>query len=157
DLFTLIYSAKEHKLFVLNASGMAPSGATLAHFNELGYRMAANNWGPGSGMPPGGILPVTVPGAVWGWDAVLKRFGTLTFKDVLAPAVDYAQNGFPVSERIARDWLLPKALPLRACCSQVDPDSVKTWYVNGQPVAAGQRFRNPDLARTLQMLQQHGA
>ena len=55
DLFTLIYSAKEHKMFVLNASGMAPSGATVAHFNELGYHAAAANWGPGSGMPPGGI------------------------------------------------------------------------------------------------------
>ena len=59
DLFTLIYSAREHKLFVLNASGIAPTGATLAHFNELGYRANAANWGPGSGMPPGGILPVT--------------------------------------------------------------------------------------------------
>src|ERR1043166_9900775 len=90
DLFTLIYSAKEHKMFVLNASGMAPSGATVAHFNELGYPAAAPTWGPGSGMPPGGILPVTVPGTVWGWDAVLKRFGTMSFKDVLAPAIDYA-------------------------------------------------------------------
>jgi len=59
---------------VLNASGMAPTGATLAHFNDLGYRAKPDNWGPGSGMPPGGILPVTVPGTVWGWDAVLKRF-----------------------------------------------------------------------------------
>ena len=156
DLFTLIYSAKEHKLFVLNASGMAPTGATLAHFNALGYHANAANWGPGSGMPPGGILPVTVPGAVWGWDAVLKRFGTLTFKEVLQPAVDYASNGFPVSERIASDWKLPPALPLRGCCNEVDPDSVKTWYVGGRPPAAGETFRNPDLARTLQLLQQQG-
>jgi gamma-glutamyltranspeptidase / glutathione hydrolase len=156
DLFTLIYSAKEHKLFVLNASGMAPTGATLAHFGDLGYHAAADNWGPGSGMPPGGILPVTVPGTVWGWDAVLKRFGTMTFRDVLAPAIEYAQNGFPVSERIAHDWVLPKALPLRGCCTQLDPDSVKTWYVNGKPVSAGQQFRNPDLAHTLQLLQQQG-
>ncbi len=156
DLFTLIYSAREHKLFVLNASGMAPTGATLAHFAELGYRASAGNWGPGSGMPPGGILPVTVPGTVWGWDAVLKRFGTLTFKDVLAPAIDYAENGFPVSERIAHDWVLPPALPLRGCCSERDPDSIRTWYVDGKPVVAGQRFRNPDLARTFRLLQQHG-
>jgi len=156
DLFTLIYSAKEHKLFVLNASGMAPSGATLAHLNALGYRANPANWGPGSGMPASGILPVTVPGSVWGWDAVLKRFGTLTFKEVLQPAIDYASNGFPVSERIASDWTLPAALPLRGCCSELDPDSVKTWYVNGKPPIAGQRFRNPDLARTLQLLQQRG-
>jgi gamma-glutamyltranspeptidase/glutathione hydrolase len=157
DLFTLIYSAKAHKLFVLNASGMAPGGATLAHFNELGYHAAASNWGPGSGMPPGGILPVTVPGTVWGWDAVLKRFGTMTFKDVLQPAIDYASNGFPISERIASDWTLPKAMPLRGCCTQLDPDSVKTWYVGGKPPVAGQRFRNPDLARTFTILQQQGA
>jgi len=156
DLFAVIYSAKEHKTFVLNASGMAPTGATVAHFGELGYRAAADNWGPGSGMPPGGILPVTVPGTVWGWDAVLKRFGTMSFKDVLAPAIDYAQNGFPVSERIAHDWVLPKALPLRGCCTQVDPDSVKTWYVDGRKVSAGDRFRNPDLARTFQLIQQQG-
>src|SRR6185369_16068520 len=157
DLFTLIYVAKEQKLYVLNASGMAPSGATLAHFAELGYRADPANWGPGSGMPGGGILPVTVPGTVWGWDAVLKRFGTKTFKDVLTPAVDYAENGFPVSERIASDWILPKALPLKGCCTERDPDSVKTWYIGGRPPVAGQLFRNPDLARTLALLQQQGA
>jgi gamma-glutamyltranspeptidase/glutathione hydrolase len=61
-----------------------------------------------------------------------------------------------VSERIAHDWVLPKALPLRGCCTQLDPDSVKTWYVDGRPVSAGDRFRNPDLARTLQLIQQQG-
>jgi gamma-glutamyltranspeptidase/glutathione hydrolase len=157
DLFAIIYSAKERRVFVLNASGMAPTGATVAHFSDLGYRANPDNWGPGSGMPGGGILPVTVPGTVWGWDAVLKRFGTMTFTEVLAPAIDYAQNGFPVSERIARDWVLPPALPLRGCCSERDPDSVKTWYVDGRKLAAGQRFRNPDLARTFQVLQQQGA
>jgi gamma-glutamyltranspeptidase/glutathione hydrolase len=157
DLFAIIYVAKEKKLYALNASGMAPSGATIAHFGELGYHADPANWGPGSGMPGGGILPVTVPGTVWGWDAVLKRFGTKTFKDVLAPAVDYAANGFPVSERISRDWILPPALPLRGCCSERDPDSVKTWYVGGRPPVAGQRFRNPDLARTFTLLQQQGA
>jgi gamma-glutamyltranspeptidase/glutathione hydrolase len=157
DLFAIIYVAKEKKLYALNASGMAPDGATIAHFGELGYHADPANWGPGSGMPGGGILPVTVPGTVWGWDAVLKRFGTKTFKDVLAPAVDYAANGFPVSERISRDWILPPALPLRGCCSERDPDSVKTWYVGGRPPVAGQRFRNPDLARTFTLLQQRGA
>jgi gamma-glutamyltranspeptidase / glutathione hydrolase len=157
DLFAIVYAAKEHKLFVLNASGMAPSGATLAHFNELGYRADPATWGPSSGMPQGGILPVTVPGAVWGWDAVQRRFGKLTFKEVLEPAIEYADGGFPVSERIAADWILPKALPLRGCCTDLDQDSVKTWYVGGKPPRAGQVFRNPDLARTLRLLQQHGA
>jgi len=157
DLFAVIYVAKEHKVYVLNASGTAPSGATLEHLNELGYHWDERNWGPTSGMPPGGILAVTVPGAVWGWQAVLERFGTLTFKEVLAAAAGYAQNGFPVSERIAGDWILPKALPLRGCCTQLDPDSVKVWYVNGQPPAPGQIFRNGDLAHTFRLLQAQGA
>jgi gamma-glutamyltranspeptidase/glutathione hydrolase len=156
DLFAIIYIAKERKVYVLNASGTAPSGATVARFNKLGYAWNPKNWGPGSGMPAGGILPVTVPGAVWGWQAVLKRFGKLTFKEVLEPAAEYAQGGFPISERIAHDWRLPNALPLQACCTSPDPDSVKTWYVNGAQPVAGQIFRNPDLARTLRLLQSKG-
>jgi gamma-glutamyltranspeptidase/glutathione hydrolase len=157
DLFAVIYIAKDHKVYVLNASGTAPTGATLGHLNELGYRWDPQNWGPTSGMPPGGILPVTVPGAVWGWQALLKRLGTLTFKQTLEAAAQYAQHGFPVSERIASDWKLPNALPLKGCCTQLDPDSVKTWYVNGKPPAPGQIFRNPDLARTFRLLQSQGA
>jgi gamma-glutamyltranspeptidase/glutathione hydrolase len=157
DLFAVIYSAKDHKVYVLNASGTAPSGATLGRLNELGYHFDPKNWGPSSGMPPGGILPVTVPGAVWGWQAALQRFGTLSFKELLEPAAQYALNGFPVSERIASDWKLPEALPLRGCCTQLDPDSVKVWYVNGRPPVAGQIFRNPDLARTFRLLQAQGA
>jgi gamma-glutamyltranspeptidase/glutathione hydrolase len=157
DLFAVIYVAREHKLYVLNASGMAPSGATVERLNKLGYAWNPKNWGPGSGMPTGGILPVTVPGTVWGWDAVLKRFGRLTFKEVLEPAAGYAQNGFPISERIAHDWRLPNALPLQACCTSQDPDSIKTWYVNGAQPQPGQIFKNPDLARTLRLLQAKGS
>ncbi|HEX3397119.1 MAG TPA: gamma-glutamyltransferase family protein [Steroidobacteraceae bacterium] len=157
DLFALVYAAKEHKVFVLNASGMAPTGATVERFNKLGYSWNPKNWGPGSGMPAGGILPVTVPGALWGWQAMLKRFGKLTFKEVLEPAAEYAQGGFPISERIAHDWRLPNALPLQACCTAPDPDSIKTWYVNGAQPRSGQIFKNPDLARTLRLLQSKGA
>jgi gamma-glutamyltranspeptidase/glutathione hydrolase len=157
DLFAIVYIAKEHKVYVLNASGMAPTAATVERFNKLGYAWNPKNWGPGSGMPAGGILPVTVPGAVWGWQAVLKRFGKLTFKEVLEPAAEYAQGGFPISERIANDWRLPNALPLQGCCTSLDPDSIKTWYVNGTPPSPGQIFKNPDLARTLRLLQSKGA
>jgi gamma-glutamyltranspeptidase/glutathione hydrolase len=157
DLFAVIYVAKEHKLYVLNASGMAPTGASIKHFNDLGYKWNSANWGPGSGMPLHGILTVTVPGAVWGWDAVLKRFGTLTFREVLQPAIDYAEEGFPVTERIAHDWQLPSALPLKGCCNKLDTDSVRTWLIAGQPPKPGQVFRNPDLARSLRLLQQQGA
>src|SRR6202790_1776931 len=86
DLFAVIYIAKERKVYVLNASGKAPTGATVARFNALGYRWDPKNWGPPSGMPLYGRLPVTVPRAAWGWEAVLKRFGKLTFKEVLEPA-----------------------------------------------------------------------
>jgi gamma-glutamyltranspeptidase/glutathione hydrolase len=156
DLFAVIYIAKERKVYVLNASGKAPSGATIDRFAQLGYRWNPSNWGPGSGMPFFGILPVTVPGAAWGWDEVLKRFGKLTFKEVLAPAIDYAENGFPVSERIASDWRLPNALPLQKCCTELDPDSVTTWYIDGKPPMPGQIFRNAGLARTYRLLQKGG-
>src|SRR5579875_3244984 len=156
DLFVLVYSAKDHKLYALNASGMAPTGATPERFAALGYRGDPANWGPGSGMPLGGILPVTVPGSVWGWNAVLSRFGTMTLRQVLQPAVDYAEQGFPVSQRIAHDWVLPKALPLTHCCTALDPDSVATWYIGGKPPVAGEIFRNPGLARTLRLLQAQG-
>jgi gamma-glutamyltranspeptidase/glutathione hydrolase len=161
DLFAIIYVAKENKLYVLNSSGKAPSEQTLAHMNSLGYSWNPKNWGTGSGMPSAGILTATVPGTVWGWDEVLHRFGTMTFKETLQPAVDYAEQGFPVSERIANDWRLPKGLgPVSKdpskCCAQVDPDSIATWYINGKQPTAGQIFRNPDLAKTLRILQQKG-
>ena len=157
DLFALMYIAKEKKIYVLDASGRAPSGATVARFNSLGYHWNPKNWGPTSGMPMSGILPVTVPGAAWGWQAALKRFGKLTFKEVLEPAAQYAENGFPVSERIAHEWQLPNALPLEKCCTDPDPDSIKTWYVNGQPPRPGQIFKNADLARTFRLLEAKGA
>jgi len=156
DLFALIYVAKDRKLYALNASGKAPSGATVARFNSLGYAYDPTQWGPGSGMPPGGILDVTVPGSAWGWDEVLRRFGTMKFAQVLAPAIDYAQNGFPVSERIAHEWRLPNALPLRRCCAKLDPDSVRTWYINGAPPAEGQIYRNTQLAHAFRLLAKYG-
>ncbi len=96
-----------------------------------------------------------------GWQEVLSRFGTMTFKDTLQPAIDYAEQGFPVSERIAFDWTLPNAVgPVaddpRRCCTVRDQDAVNTWYVNGQKPAAGQIVRNPGLARTFRLLQQQG-
>ena len=110
DMFAIVYIAKENKLYALNASGKAPSGPTVARMKKLGYVWNASNWGPVRACPTGGILTVTVPGAVWGWDEVQRRFGSLTFKETLQPAIDYAEQGFPISERIAHDWKLPKGL-----------------------------------------------
>ena len=161
DLFAIVYIAAEKKLYALNASGKAPSGQTLARMNAAGYKWNLANWGPGSGMPPGGILTVTVPGSVWGWEEVLRRFGTLTFSETLQPAIDYAEQGFPISERIASDWRLPRGLSPtpgdpRGCCTQIDPDSIATWYIDGKPPAAGQVHRNPGLAKLFRILQQRG-
>lgn len=156
DVFAVVYIAKEHKLYVLNSSGTAPTGATIARLEGLGYHADPKRWGPANGMPTYGILPVTVPGSVWGWDEILKRFGKLTFKEVLAPAIDYANNGYPVSERIAHDWVLPNALPLEKCCTERDPDTVKTFTIDGKPPVAGQIFRNPGLARLYRILQAKG-
>ncbi len=157
DFFAIVYIAKDKKLYALNASGMAPSGATIEHMHALGYDRDPKNWGPGSGMPLFGILPVTVPGAVWGWQEILHRFGTRSFKELLEPAVRYARDGVPISERIASDWLLPDVAAVGSKASAPDPDSVRAWYVAGKPPAPGTIFSNPDLARTFGLLQQQGA
>jgi gamma-glutamyltranspeptidase/glutathione hydrolase len=156
DMFAIIYVAREKRLYAINASGTAPTGATLQHLNSLGYRVNPANWGPGSGMPNRGILTVTVPGAAWGWEEVLRRFGTESLGQVLQPAIDYAEMGFPVSERIASSWRIPNALPLRNCCTQPDPDSIATFTIDGAAPVAGQIFKNPELAKTFRLLAQHG-
>ena len=161
DLFAIIYTAKDRKLHVLNASGKAPSGATIAFLNSKGYRVDPANWGPGSGMVQRGILAATVPGSVWGWSEVLEKYGTRTFKEVLEPAATYAEQGVPLTERAAFDWHLPNALgpvasdPSR-CCTALDPDSVRAWYIDGKQPVAGQIFRNPDLAKAVRLLQAQG-
>lgn len=161
DLFAIVYIARENKVYALDASGTAPRALTPEHLAALGYAKDTANWGPASGMPVHGILPVTTPGAVWGWDAILRRFGTRTFRAVLAPAIMYAEEGFPVSERTAHDWILPRAIggvpsDPRQCCTALDPASVATWYVDGKPPVPGQVVRNPGLARTFRLLQQQG-
>ena len=108
DVFAVIYIASENKLHFLNASGTAPTGATLQRYNSLGYFWNPNNFAFGSGMPRG-ILSVTVPGAAWGWDEMQTRFGNLTFKETLQPAIDHAENGVPIQERVA-NFNLPNAL-----------------------------------------------
>jgi gamma-glutamyltranspeptidase / glutathione hydrolase len=157
DLFAIVYIASENKLYALNASGMAPSGASIERMRTLGFERDVHNPGPGSGMPEYGILPVTVPGAAWGWEALLRRFGTMNFKQVLEPAIFYARDGAPISERIASDWLLPDAVKADDGTLQPDPDSLHTWYIDGKPPAAGTVFRNPELAHTFELLAKHGA
>ena len=141
DVFVIAWVAKDKKLIALNASGRAPSGATPQHLAERGYK---------GHMPPNGIESVTVPGAVDGWDMLLKRAGTMTFKETLEPAATLAEQGFGVTERIHDDWIYG------ATVLASDPDSVNTYLVNGRPPQTYELFRNPDLARTFRLLQTRG-
>jgi gamma-glutamyltranspeptidase/glutathione hydrolase len=161
DLFAIIYTAKDHKFHVLNASGKAASGQTLAFMNAHGYKFDPANNGPGSGMPHHGVLTATVPGSAWGWQEVLDKYGTISFKEALEPAAKYAEQGFAISERIAFDWHLPTAINATPsvvdnCCTALDPDSIKAWYIDGKQPVAGQIFRNPDLAKTFRLMQAGG-
>lgn len=141
DVFVIAWLAKEKRLIALNGSGRAPSGATLEHI--------ASHAKDGR-IPMHGIDSATVPGAVDAWDALLKRAGTLTFKEVLEPAATLAQEGFGVSERIRNDWTEGVEV------LSADPDSVKAYLVNGQPPAIYSVFRNPDLAHAFRVLQANG-
>jgi gamma-glutamyltranspeptidase/glutathione hydrolase len=141
DVFVLAWLAKEKKLIALNASGRAPSGATPSHLAQRGFTKK---------MPLHGIESATVPGAVDGWDVLLKRAGTLTFKETLEPAATLAEQGFAVTERIRNDWIYGAEVLAN------DPDSVKTYLPNGTIPATYTVFRNPDLAHTFRLLQTQG-
>jgi gamma-glutamyltranspeptidase/glutathione hydrolase len=141
DVFVIAWLAKEKKLVALNGSGRAAAGATPRQLAERGSTQQ---------MPQHGIDSATAPGAVDAWDALLERAGTLTFKELLQPAVDLAEQGFAVSERIQNDWI-DGAEVLSG-----DPDSVKTYLIDGKPPAAGSVFRNPELARAFRVLQAQG-
>ena len=141
DLFVIAWVAKEKRLIALNASGRAPAGATPDHLAARGFAKH---------MPVHGIDSATVPGAVDGWDLLLKRAGTMTFKEVLEPAAVLAEQGFGVTERIRNDWIYG------ATVLAGDPDSVKTYLINGKPPNTYDVFRNPDLAHTFRLLQAQG-
>ena len=100
DCFMLIWDAATQKLYGLNGSGRAPRAATRDVLLERGH----------TEMPMLGMLAVTVPGAVDAWCTALERFGTRSLGDVLAPAVHYAESGFPVSEIIALQWRFAGAI-----------------------------------------------
>ena len=95
DLFAIVYEARTGKLYGLNASGWAPAGLTPEFLKAKGF----------SQMPQNGIDSVTVPGAVDGWTKSLERFGRKRLAEVLAPAIRYAEEGFPVSEICSAGWV----------------------------------------------------
>ncbi|MEP2601147.1 MAG: gamma-glutamyltransferase, partial [Paraglaciecola sp.] len=91
DLFAIVWDAKTMKLYGLNASGRSPKSLTLEHFQLQGLDT----------IPAYGPLPVSVPGAVDGWFELHQKFGSLPMTALLSPSIEYAKNGFPVSELIA--------------------------------------------------------
>lgn len=140
DMFALIWSAKEKKLVALNASGRAGSLMTRAELVKRGRTRVER-----------GIESVTVPGALAGWDALLKKYGTISLAQAVAPAIGYAENGFPVTPVIAGDWAGAARVLAR------DEGAKATFLPNGQPPKAGEWFRNPDYAATLRDIAENGA
>ncbi len=140
DLFAIVYEAKTGKTYGLNASGWAPKGLTVEFLKSKGLAR----------MPGGGIHSVTVPGAVAGWDALLTRFGTKTFADVLAPAIAAAKSGFPVTEIFAEDWAETAGYLTRSA------EAARVYLPNGHAPAVGDIFRNPDLAAALEAIARDG-
>jgi gamma-glutamyltranspeptidase/glutathione hydrolase len=136
DLFAIVYEAKSGKLYGLNASGWAPAGLSIEFLKSKGI----------TEMPQSGILAVTVPGAVDGWSKLLARFGTKQFSEVLAPAIYYAREGFPVPEWDAAYWDDSVKLLQR------DKNAAATFLPGGRAPRVGELFRNPDLARSLELI-----
>jgi len=140
DLFALVYDAGRDALHGLNASGPAPGGLSTGVLRRFGM----------TAMPATGIHSVTVPGAVGGWAALHERFGRVPLADVLAPAIFYAADGFPVAPVVAEGWGgLEDAVA-------GDPAAAATYLPGGTAPAAGTIFRNPDLARSLRLVAAHG-
>src|SRR3989454_184055 len=140
DAFLLYRWAADGKIYGVNGSGRCPQHLTLDALRRRGIQ----------GVPRYGWGSVTVPGAIDAFVEVQRRHGKLTFAEVLAPAIYYASEGFPVSEVIAQQWRA--AVPV---LSQF-PSSAQTYLVDGQAPQAGDVHRQPNLARTLQLLASEG-
>jgi len=136
DLFAIVWSAEEGRLYGLNASGRSPHAVTIEEVKKRGF----------STIPYTGVLPWTVPGCVDGWFELHSRFGRLPMEEVLAPAIGYAEKGFPLTEVIAHYWALGGARLAK------EPNFAATFLPGGRAPRKGEIFRNPDLAATYRML-----
>ena len=140
DLYAIVWDAQSGRLHGLNASGRSPRSLTLDEFERRGLTR----------IPPYGPLPVSVPGAVDGWFELHGRFGSLPMRDVLAPAIRYAREGFPVSELIAWYWARGAARLAEY------PGFAEIFMPGGRAPAKGEIFRNPALADTYATLARDG-
>jgi gamma-glutamyltranspeptidase / glutathione hydrolase len=147
DLFAIVYSAKENKLYGINGSGRSPLGLNYdqmkGELEKLGRKT----------IPPRGMLPISVPGCVDAWSELHKKFGKLKLSDDLAPAAKYADEGFPVTELIAFYWHF---------APEIYKDSpgafLETYTVDGKgrTPAKGEIFKNPALAKMLRSIGEKG-
>ena len=140
DLFAMVWEAEGAELHGLNASGRSPQSLSLAKLKEL----------CGEKIPSHGPLPVSVPGAVDGWFELHGRFGVLPMSEVLAPAIRYAEEGFPVTELIAYYW--DRSVPIL----ERWPGFREQFMPGGRAPRKGEIFRNPNLARTLRRIAEGG-
>jgi gamma-glutamyltranspeptidase/glutathione hydrolase len=140
DLFALVYVAKDQKLYALNSGGWAPAGWTPEFFEKLGQKRVPNN----------GVNSATVPGAISGYDALLKRFGTMTFKETFERAARIAEEGWGLAERRHSD-LTSATNGLLA-----DPDSKATFLDGERPPPLYSIIRNPNLAKALRLIRARG-
>ena len=138
DCFALIYDASNGRVSALNGSGRAPAAFALEVAQRLGLLE----------VPFTGALPVTVPGTVSGWAALLERFGTMSLGECLGPAIAAAEEGFPVTPRISAAW--------RDAEDKIaeEPEAARVYLPAPQP---GQLHRAPDLARTLRSIAEGGS
>ena len=140
DLFAIEWDAKSGKLSGLNSSGWAPEKLTPDLLKQKGI----------THMPGQGILSVTVPGCVRGWEALHKKFGKLPWAELFQPAIYYAQNGFPVTEVVETYWRTEKAV------LEKDVNGKRVFLVHGETPKVGEVFRNPNYARALELIAKEG-
>jgi gamma-glutamyltranspeptidase/glutathione hydrolase len=140
DLFAIVWDAKTKKLYGYNGSGRSPKSLSLKYFQDNGYKE----------IPALGPLPVNVPGCVDGWFALHDRFGKLSMKDDLAPAIRYAREGFPLTELIAYYW--DRSVPHLSKY----PGFAEQMTINGRAPAKGEIWKNPNLASTLEAIANGG-
>ena len=147
DLFAIVWSAKERRLYGLNASGRSPLGLSCDQMKAELTRLGRTT------IPSRGMLPISVPGCVDGWFALHGKFGRLPMPQVLAPAIRYAREGFPVTELIAFYW----AAGVRVTEADKLPGAfLETFAPTGHAPAQGEVFKNPNLANTLSLVADKG-
>ena len=140
DLFAIVWIENDKKLYGLNASGPAPKNISIDKILEKDLKQ----------IPPYGPLPVTVPGTVAGWKELHNRFGSLPFKDLFNEAIDFSENGFPVTEVVAY------YLDLSADRFKSYPNFKDVWMPTGTTPKKGDIFKNPLLASTYRKIAESG-